>query len=374
MIRGFMHEIEQRWLDQVKADVGGREVDLTALRDGIADYLVHLADYLERGGELEDDGDEHEAWTKTAREHGITRVRLGFDIAQLIHEFDVLRRVLIDTMRSKGGIELELEQVARISDFIGDAIAQAVRAYVASRDYESRRVEAEHIGFVTHELRNPLTNATMAARRLRKHPGDVRALEILDRSHARLRELMDRVLIHESLRAGHVECQPEETTLGQLLEQASAAAHEVAKQKGLTLELRYHPDYKLMVDINLTNSILQNILDNAVKYTDTGTVFVSVDEGEENVVFHVYDNCPGVTDEELSAVFVAFHRGPQQHGKEGTGLGLAIASSAAQAQGGSVAAKSMGKRGCHFWVTLPRRVERCVASPPENEDARPGSQ
>src|SRR5688572_26185878 len=85
-------EIERRWLERVQRDiVKSSGVELTQLRDGIPDYLAALVDLLHVKRGLELDRTARSAWEDVAREHGITRVRIGFDIGQLVHEFIVLR-------------------------------------------------------------------------------------------------------------------------------------------------------------------------------------------------------------------------------------------------------------------------------------------
>jgi signal transduction histidine kinase len=72
-----------------------------------------------------------------------------------------------------------------------------------------------------------------------------------------------------------------------------------------------------------------------------------------DVVLHVYDNCEGLSDEELKTIFEPFRRGAHTN-KPGTGLGLAIARRAVEAQGGTIAAESVTERACHFWFTMPQ--------------------
>jgi hypothetical protein len=112
----------------------------------------------------------------------------------------------------------------------------------------------------------------------------------------------------------------------------------------------------LAVDIDLTRSALQNLAENAVKYTDEGEVNISItDEGDE-VVVDVRDTCKGLSPEELGTIFEPFKRGRTE--KTGTGLGLAIARRAVEAQGGRIHAESTGASGCHFSVRLPRYALR----------------
>src|SRR5204862_6285799 len=79
------------------------------------------------------------AWARVARDHGITRVRIGFDISQLVHEFIVLRRTIQEVVREE---DPALGSADTLSDMLEAAIAVAVQAYVDVRDFELRRAQA----------------------------------------------------------------------------------------------------------------------------------------------------------------------------------------------------------------------------------------
>jgi len=113
----------------------------------------------------------------------------------------------------------------------------------------------------------------------------------------------------------------------------------------------YDPDVWVYLDPGLTRSAIQNLVDNATKYTDSGEVDVTAEVECGHLVIHVRDNCAGISNEELATIFEPFKRGTS--GKSGTGLGLAIARRAAEAQRGSIVAESATGHGCHFWLTLP---------------------
>ena len=360
MIEHRQAEIERRWLDLVRASIPGDKSKLTSteIHDAMGDYLIKLAESLRqenqpnesRGGTV---------WADVAREHALTRVRLGFDIDQLVREFIVLRQVLMEFAETEK-LLTSVEEVDRVTNLIESAISVAVRSYVASRDYEFRKMEAEHVAFITHELRNPLTTATMAAsevcRRLKDQPEYERLCKLLITSHKRLKELIETVLLTERLHAHKIEVVPEDTTLGAILEASLQSAIESARQKGIKLLLSANGKIPLHVDLSLTTSVIQNLVDNAVKYTDSGSVEIRVEEFAEEVIVHVHDHCRGISQEELKTIFEPFQRGHSH--KPGTGLGLAIARRAVELQGGKIHAESNGQEGCHFWFNLPKFVRQ----------------
>jgi signal transduction histidine kinase len=348
-------DIEQRWLERVQEELAatGRQIPPTDLRDSIGEYLVRLAHALRGRGSIESGGSE--AWAEIAREHALTRVRLGFDIDQLVREFVLLRRILFDVAQEEV-IVADAQHSERLADLIEAAIATAVKSYVESRDAADRRARAEHIGFLTHELRNPLTTAMMAATRLRRRPQIVEAgadiLDMLDRGLNRVRSMIDGILLTERLEAREMECHPVDITFGQLMPEATRAAEFEAKNKAISFTTRYEPSLEIRADPTLALSALQNVIDNAVKFTDRGHVHVVVDDQPSEAIVHIYDNCEGLPPEAVSTIFEPFKRG--HSGKAGTGLGLAIARRAVEAQGGRIGVDSSVGQGCHFWLTFPK--------------------
>jgi signal transduction histidine kinase len=344
-------EIERRWLDHVRRELGRRSgVALTQLRDGIPDYLEALAAVL--------DDETHpidiragRAWAEIAREHGVTRVRNGFDISQLVREFIVLRHVIREVVVEQGPAPEGTE--AALADLLDAAITSSVQSYVDARDYEARRRQAENIGFLTHELRTPVATALLAVEQLRRQSpnADPRALDRLERSLENLDQLVGSVLLTGKLEAGKAAAQPVPIRLEQVVEGAVEGARQVAEEKGLAFHLSYDPDLVARVDPALTRSALQNLADNAAKYTDGGEIDIAISAHEGTLEIDVRDTCNGLSPEELNTIFDPFQRGRTV--QAGTGLGLAIARRAVEAQGGSIAAESSGTSGCHFQIRLP---------------------
>ena len=140
--------------------------------------------------------------------------------------------------------------------------------------------------------------------------------------------------------------------LRDLLSDALANARAASEAKGLLFDARFDPDLLLKVDPVLTRSAVQNLVDNATQYTDHGKIEIAVENREDTLVVHVRDTCGGISHDDLKTIFEPFRRGHTF--KPGTGLGLAIARRGVEAQGGEIHAESDGKRGCHFWITLPK--------------------
>jgi signal transduction histidine kinase len=298
VIESARTEIVARWLERVKSDVkrAGQDVHPTQLRDAIDDYLQRLAEALRDDDPADARGDA--AWKQVAREHALTRVRIGFDIDQLVHEFIVLRNT-VASVSAENGVCPDSRLANRLADLIEAAIAAAVARYVQARDYQQRKVEAEHVGFVTHELRNPLATAKLAAARLTRDvapdTADAAVADRLHRSLAQIGELIDKVVMTERLGAGQVAAQVADASLGTIMEDALRAARAEAARKGIALGVHYDPLIAVRLDEALTVSALQNLVDNAVKYTDEGSVDVDVEAIGDGIEIHVRDTCPGIS-------------------------------------------------------------------------------
>lgn len=347
-------DIDERWLERVAHAVGGG-MSPTELRDSMPEYLQRLTEGLRSEGTASAGGSS--SWDKVARAHATTRVRLGFDIDQLVGDFIVLRQVLFDVVEEEG-LLIDTGQARRISDLIEGAIAAAVKSYVEARDFELRRQEAEHLGFITHELRNPLTTAILGTAQLRRllklTPDQERMLATVERNQKRLAELIDGVLLVERDAHG-LKPKLTTTTLGQLIAEPIAAARLAADAKGLHLETSFDPDLVIEVDPKLTRSAIDNVVQNAVKYTDHGDIELVVEDNAGEMVVHVRDTGPGIPAEELRTIFEPFRRGEASKlTKPGSGLGLAIARRAVEVQGGSIHAEPSKPKGSHFWLTLPK--------------------
>jgi signal transduction histidine kinase len=350
-IERHTQEIVSGWLDQVRRDAAAAHVPLTDLQDGIADYLKRLAALLRGRASIARVASS--AWHDVASEHALTRIRLGFDVTQLVREIVALRRVTAHILREEGllttgGIELLIA-------LVDEAMAASIQSYVDWRDYDARRVEAEHIGFITHELKNPIAVVAMASEQLCAQvstPEQRRLCAMVERNISRIREMLEEVLAAERLQSGDTEIHATVFKVEELLRDALAPFKRRAEQKGVELVLEYDPATELVADRKLTLSATENLLDNAIKYTDHGTVRLQIEDEPAEVVFHVRDECGGLSEEQLAMIFEPFKRAHSS--KPGTGLGLSITRQAIEAQGGTIQAESTGG-GCHFWFSLPKR-------------------
>ena len=221
--------------------------------------------------------------------------------------------------------------------------------------------ERQFISDASHELRTPLTvinaNAQMLQRWGDRDPELTRAsLEAIAEESGRLAGMVSGMLTLAKAEAGDA-IPKEPLVLERLVDDVVAHAHERAAAKGLRLAAHHPAGTSTIVigDAGLLRQLIENLIDNALKFTQTGGVDVAVRREDGRAVVEVSDTGPGIDDAAADRLFDRFFRGDPSHARtvEGTGLGLAIVRSIARVHGGSVAAAARPEGGSSFSVSLP---------------------
>jgi signal transduction histidine kinase len=223
------------------------------------------------------------------------------------------------------------------------------------------RVQREFIAAVSHELRAPLTKMSMT---LEMIPGAVQAtaddkplyLDILKEQCQQLNSFADRILEVFRIERGELKLQINPIPLTDII--SAAVQIWTARAPGHHLHF-YGPQHTIWAraDQNALQTILDNLLDNAVKYTPTGTdIEISLlRETEHYTTVHVRDDGPGIAPEDQNRVFDRFYRvdGTDAQTVYGHGLGLYIAKRLVEAMEGTIWVESDVGAGCQFAFTLP---------------------
>ncbi len=237
---------------------------------------------------------------------------------------------------------------------------------------EANRLKSEFLSNMSHELRTPL-NSVMALSRVlimqskEKLSGEeVGYLEIIERNGKRLLSLINDILDLSKIEAGKMDVSPKHFSLGGTIEAIMESLGPISGDKGLEMVQEIPSDLPpIESDEERVHQILQNLIGNAVKFTDEGSVTVSVHCHEKNFAVKVQDTGIGISENDLSRIFDEFRQvdGSSARQYEGTGLGLAIANKAAGILGGAIAVKSIFGQGAAFTLTLPVRWTGTVPEP-----------
>jgi two-component system OmpR family sensor kinase len=223
---------------------------------------------------------------------------------------------------------------------------------------ELARYRSELIATISHELKTPLTAILGHAELVQERFPTLSSIDAITRNAHRLNRLVAN-LLHYSRVQGMRDTVRRAVDLVELCEASVELLAIRASQKGVGLRFD-NPGHSIVVfgDAEELGRVIDNLVDNAVKYThEGGDVAVSMATTAEQVTVTVTDTGIGMSEADLPNVFSAFHRStnPNALSIPGTGLGLPIALRIAQAHGGSIDAESKPGVGSTFRFTLPRR-------------------
>jgi signal transduction histidine kinase len=350
-IEANREQIVQRWADLIFATTAPTSLPRAAAIDSGREFLAALARVLR-----EDAGLKQTTNTKVtsavAKEHGKQRFGLGYDIGALVREYGLLREVLFQLLEERGLVPDPRENRV-LSKYLVNAIADAVGQYALERDEELRQQASRHMSFLAHELRNPLSSARLALQGLEQQgllpPG--RLASVLTRSLHRVNELIDNTLVELRLKSV-TEPRREWVDLGALFQELAEDCAADLEHKRIHLNVEAPSGVVIHADRKLLHSALSNLLRNAVKFTHPGgTLHLRLKQADNRVAVDVEDECGGLAEDRMQALFSPFVQIGQN--RSGFGLGLAIARQAAEANGGELRVHNLPGRGCVFVLDLP---------------------
>jgi signal transduction histidine kinase len=294
-----------------------------------------------------------------AQSHGAHRLRLGFDVWEVVREYGLIEECVID-LATAAQLAVPGEDQKNLAAWMNKRLADAVSQYVRQRDAERDRQASEHLGFLAHELRNPLNSARLALDRLRsvELSRGGRAVEVLDRNLRRTSQLIEDALAQASLRLG-LEPRIETIALRPFIEELERDATIDGHPKSIRIDVAVAPELTVEADPRLLRSVLTNFLANAVKFSRPNTeVRIAAARTDLGVTIDVADACGGLPAGKAEELFKPLvQRGAN---RSGYGLGLAIASEAAAAHSGHVGVRDVPGQGCVFSLTLPDPIGRPV--------------
>lgn len=222
------------------------------------------------------------------------------------------------------------------------------------------RMKSDFVAYASHELRTPVTTVKMLTHLLQMdaeaESNQKRYLDMIDAQLDRQERLINNLLDLTKLEAGKYGLSPEEVNLRALLGEIVEPLGELARQKGVELEMRCPGIDPVKADRGALDQILTNIISNAIKFTpEGGSITVICRQNTKDTRIAVTDTGVGMSEEQVERIFSKFYtvRKPHRHG-EGTGLGLALARMLIEKLGGHIEVESSLGKGSCFQVILPR--------------------
>ncbi len=272
----------------------------------------------------------------------------------------------------------ELALLAHTFNQLVETVGKREHELVAARDVaeQASLAKSQFLAVMSHELRTPLNAvlgmAEVLARSTPLTPRQQRMLQQVRSSGRQLADIISDLLDLSAIEAGKLRVVAAAVTLRPLVEETVEMFREDAQRRGLELALEIDPALpeRFVSDGQRVRQVLVNLLGNALKFTERGSVRVSVAPAEGRVRFAVADTGVGIDEAFLPYLYDAFRQadGTLSRRFGGTGLGLTISRELCHALGGRIDVMSRPGKGSTFWFELPMRLS---ADEPEPSIAEP---
>ena len=359
LIRRDREQLLADWRRQVRELSSARHLDEPTLNDHIPALLEELAEALLTP--RSDESIAHALIEGTPPAHGVQRLEDGFDIAEVVAEYNILRGCVHDLAQAND-VAIVGEPFHILNRVLDGAIALAVDSFATQRAIEVQRRREEYLAFVAHDLRTPLNAIALATRvlELKSSAPDAasdvaRMIKSLQRNVGHLESLVGKVLeenINLETEVG-IKLERRHLDLWPLVEALIHDLHPVAGTSSTLLINAVPEDLVIFADAGLLKRIFQNLIANAISYTPRGEVHIGAQFAaiDGMVECWVTDNGTGIPAELMDTVF---DKGVGDSERDGSsGLGLAIVRTFVEAHTGTVVAEAVEPNGTTIRFTLP---------------------
>ncbi len=382
--------ILNKWIVAVRKDrriESADELSYTAVKDHIPDVLKAMVTVLSKSQDS-----DIQSIVIASFQHGAIRAEQGFDPAEIAREYHLLRIVIFDALQEDllKGTPIEIIRSMRLIDAVVDeAIARCFKSYVEERLRELRQLQAslklhneeltrlisanqEYISQLAHELKHPLTSiigySDLFLRQQRRKTEikdnytNLEHIERVLRNGRQLLHLINDVLELSRYEAGQIKIQLAPTDVRELIDNVCEMLEPLAAGKNLQVVVDYEraPE-KLMTDSFQLQQIITNLISNAVRYTESGTVIIMCQVLEQQRwAIAVSDTGIGIASENQNQIFEPYFRvsaSDRPYLPDSTGLGLAIVSRLVKLLQGQINLASQVGVGSTFTVIFPLEVK-----------------
>lgn len=268
---------------------------------------------------------------------------------EILHGHSIKEQQNKETLTSK--MIMELEKIQGIFSF-----------QLAESQNEKRELQ-EMISELTHQIKTPASNIQMYCEMF--SDPDISSEEakqfvmVIKQQLGKLEFLLDVLVKSSRLENDMINLQMENSRLIETLAVAVNSVMQKAEHKRIDISVSCRPAIQVYHDMKWTAEAIENILDNAIKYTpENGNVLISVEVGEMYTVIQIKDTGKGIEAAHINDIFKRFYREKSSSKDEGLGLGLYLARNIINLQGGTISVHSSLGKGSNFFVCLPNRTPK----------------
>lgn len=255
--------------------------------------------------------------------------------------------------------ELDTRISNESKDEIGSLAAAINDLAIELHRYRSNR--QEFLANISHELQTPITylegySSALENELYRNEEEKKQYLQIIQQEASRMSTLVKDLFDLSKMEEGKIALVFEEVDLVEVVENAMLKTKMKAQEKGLQLNFTHSHDLpSIEADGLRMEQILINIIENAIRYTESGTVKVKLSNNLDTIKVQIEDSGIGIPQEDIPFLFERFYRVEKSRSREfgGTGLGLAIVKQLVELQGGTISVESQIGKGTCFELKFP---------------------
>ncbi len=265
---------------------------------------------------------------------------------------------------SEEAMHVQRTLASQIAVAVQNATMYADQVETSSKLRQVDKLKSEFLASMSHELRTPLNSIIgFADVLLEGLDGDLndrmeQDVRLIRDSGAHLRDLIGEILDMSKIEAGRMELRYEEIDMRQLANDILATAHPLVQEKDLELILDISDDVgNITADRTRLRQVLWNIMGNAIKFTEKGSVTLSMQTNGDMLRVAIRDTGIGIKPEDIAVVFEQFRQvdGSLNRSVGGTGLGMPITKKLIEIHGGEIGVDSVSGQGSTFWFTIPKQ-------------------
>ncbi|MCA9953106.1 MAG: GAF domain-containing protein [Ardenticatenaceae bacterium] len=271
-------------------------------------------------------------------------------------------------------LNVQTTLAAQIAVAVENANQYAAQVQTSTKLREVDQLKSEFLASMSHELRTPLNSIIgFADVLLEGLDGDLNDrmeedVRLIRESGDHLRGLIGDILDMSKIEAGRMDLRYEEIDIAQLANDVMATAAPLAQEKRLFLHLDIEEEVKpVQADRTRLRQILWNIVGNAIKFTEKGSITVSVQSQPNHILCSIRDTGIGIKEEHAAVVFEQFRQidGGLNRAAGGTGLGMPITKKLVELHGGEIWIESVYGQGSTFLFTIPYNPPKPKTQPVE---------
>lgn len=282
------------------------------------------------------------------------------EIKKILIDKDRIRNIYREEVATLDGLHLEITSV-----LLKDEIEEKgflIIIHDVTKEKLIEKMKTEFVSVAAHQLRTPLSAIKWTIRMILD--GDVGEIneeqrELLEQtyiSNERMIRLINDLLDVSRIEEGRLLYDQEDTRIEDVLDSVIEASQEMLRNKNMVLEVNKKETPKVRIDKEKIGVVIQNLLENAIKYTEQGgKIKITLDNDEKNVIFKIEDSGVGIPKSQQDRIFTKFFRAENVTRMEtnGTGLGLYTTKNIVQAHKGQIWFESEENKGTTFYFTIP---------------------